>query len=115
MDRNGENYPTHGIALVGVMVDLNRGNRLTALSSAATKSRVLNQYVAKHPKGGANHPNAKVKYKQGDIVNTQLQTADGQSILLILNTSSPRPYNLGFWVKGSNGLWQHHHAGEFTK
>lgn len=115
VNRNGENYPTHGLGPVSTMVDINRGNRLTALSSIATKSRGLNRYVANHPKGGPNHPNAKVKYKQGDIVNTQIQTANGETILLTLDTSSPRPYNLGFRVQGTNGLWQDTHAGDFKE
>jgi hypothetical protein len=112
VNRNGENYPTHGLGPVAVMIDVNRGNLLTKLSSIATKSRGLNRYVAKHAKGGPDHPNAKVNYKQGDIVTTQIQTANGETIVLSLDTSSPRPYNLGFRVQGTNGLWQDHHAGE---
>lgn len=115
VDRNGENYPTHGLGPAHMAVNINRGNRLTRLSSIATKSRGLNRYIAKHPKGGPEHPNAKLKYKQGDIVNTQIQTANGESILLTLDTSSPRPYNLGFRYQGTNGIWEDHHAGEFEK
>lgn len=115
VNRNGENYPTHGLGPVSTMIDVNRGNRLTALSSVATKARGLNRYVAKHPKGGPDHPNAKIKFKQGDIVTTQLQTANGETIVLTLDTSSPRSYNLGFRVQGTDGLWQDHHAGEPDK
>jgi hypothetical protein len=115
IDRNGENYPTHSLGPVGTMIDLNRGNRLTALSSIATKSRGLNRYIKKHPKGGPDHPNAKIRYKQGDIVTTQIQTANGETIILSLDTSSPRPYNLGFRVQGTEGIWQDHHAGEFDR
>lgn len=115
IDRNGENYPTHGLGPVSTMININRSNRLTALSSVATKSRGLNRYIKQHPKGGANHPNARIKYKQGDIVTTQIQTANGETILLTLDTSSPRPYNLGFRVQGTDGIWQDHHAGEFDR
>ncbi|MET0636527.1 MAG: Gfo/Idh/MocA family oxidoreductase [Chitinophagaceae bacterium] len=115
VNRNGENYPTHGLGPAAMAVNINRGNRLTRLSSVATKSRGLNRYIVNHPKGGPDHPNAKIKYKQGDIVNTQIQTANGETILLTLDTSSPRPYNLGFRVQGTNGIWEDHHAGEFEK
>ncbi|HZH96080.1 MAG TPA: Gfo/Idh/MocA family oxidoreductase [Flavisolibacter sp.] len=115
IDRNGENYPTHSLGPVGTMIGLQRGNRLTTLSSVATKARGLNRYIKNHPKGGAEHPNAKLKFKQGDIVTTQLQTANGETIVLTLDTCSPRAYNLGFRVQGTNGLWQDHHAGEFDK
>jgi hypothetical protein len=115
IDRNGENYPTHGLGPVSTMIDINRGNRLTKLSSIATKSRGLNRYIAKHPKGGPDHPSAKINYKQGDIVTTQIQTENGETIVLTLDTSSPRAYNLGFRVQGTNGLWQDHHEGEFER
>ncbi len=115
VDRNGENYPTHGLGPVSTMVGINRGNRITRLSSVATKARGLHRYIVNHPKGGPNHPNANIKFKQGDIVNTQIQTANGETILLTLDTSSPRPYNLGFRVQGTEGLWQDYSAGEFDK
>ncbi len=104
--RNGELYPTHGLGPVAVMMDINKGNRLTKLSSVATKARGLHKYIVEHPKGGPNHPNAKVTFKCGDIVTTQIQCANGETILLTHDVSSPRPYNLGFRVQGSEGLWQ---------
>ena len=115
IDRNCENYPTHGLGPGAVMIDINRGNRLTKLSSIETKTRGLHRYIINNPKGGPDHPNAKVKFKQGDIVTTQIQTTNGETIVLTLDTSSPRPYNLGFRVQGTNGLWQDHHEGEFDR
>lgn len=115
VDHNSENYPTHSLGPVGTMIHLNRGNRLTRLSSVATKARGLNRYVKNHPAGGPDHPNAKLKFKQGDIVTTQIQTANGETIVLTLDTCSPRPYNLGFRVQGTAGIWQDHHEGEFDK
>lgn len=112
IDRNGEIYPTHGLGPVAMMIDINRGNRLTRMSSIATKARGLHRYIVNHPKGGPEHPNAAVEFKLGDIITTQIQTANGETILLTHDTSSPRPYNLGFRVQGTNGLWQDYHAGE---
>jgi hypothetical protein len=112
VDRNGELYPTHGLGPVATMIDINRGNRLTRISSIATKSKGLHRYLVNHPKGGQNHPNAKVNFKLGDIINSQIQCENGETILLTHDTSSPRPYNLGFRVQGTNGLWQDIHKGE---
>ena len=113
--RNGELYPTHGLGPVAVMIDINRGNRLTRLSSVATKARGLHKYIVEHPKGGLNHPNAKMQFKLGDIVSTQIQTANGETILLTHDTNGPRPYNLGFRVQGTNGLWQDFSSGGLDK
>ena len=112
--RNGELYPTHGLGPVAMMIDANRGNRLTRLSSVATKARGLHKYIVNHPQGGENHPNAKVKFKLGDIVTTQIQTHNGETIILTHDTNSPRPYNLGFRVQGTQGLWQDFSSGAFN-
>lgn len=104
--RNGELYPTHGLGPVAVMMDINKGNRLTKLSSVSSKVRGLHKYIVEHPKGGPQHPNANIRFKQGDVVNTQIQCANGETILLTHDTSLQRPYNLGFRVQGTEGLWQ---------
>jgi predicted dehydrogenase len=115
VNRNGELYPTHGLGPVAVILDVNRGNRMTKISSISTKARGLHKYVVEHPKGGESHPNAKVKFKEGDVVNTQIQCANGETILLSHDTSLQRPYSLGFRVQGTEGLWQDFGAGEFNK
>ena len=109
--RNGELYPTHGLGPVAMMIDANRGNLLTRLSSVATKARGLHKYIVNHPQGGENHPNAKFNFKLGDIVTTQIQTLNGETIILTHDTNSPRPYNLGFRVQGTQGLWQDFSSG----
>jgi predicted dehydrogenase len=101
--RNGDLYPTHGLGPVANMININRGNRLISLSSVATKSRGLHKYIV--DKGGADHPNAKVEFKLGDIVSTLIKTNNGETIMLSHDTNSPRPYSLNFRVQGTNGLW----------
>lgn len=101
--RNGDLYPTHGLGPVAMMVDINRGNRITELVSYSSKARGLHDHIVKH--GGENHPNAKVEFKLGDIVTTMMKCANGETILLQHDTNLPRPYSLGFRVQGTNGLW----------
>src|SRR6516164_425750 len=101
--RNGDLYPTHGIGPVAEMLDINHGNRFVSLSSFATKSRGLHNYIV--AKGGPDHPNAKVQFKLGDIVTTQLNCVNGETVFLQHDTNSPRPYSLGFRVQGTKGLW----------
>lgn len=103
IDRNGDLYPTHGLGPVAHWLDINRGNQFTYLSSFATPSLGLNKYVV--DKGGKDHPNAKVKFKLGDIVTTMIQCANGENIMLIHDTNSPRPYSLGFRAQGTQGIW----------
>lgn len=101
--RNGDLYPTHGIGPVAMMVDINRGNRFTELVAYASKARGLHDYILKN--NGANHPNAKIEFKLGDVVTTMLKCANGETILLQHDTNLPRPYSLGFRVQGTDGIW----------
>ena len=97
--RNGDLYPTHGIGPVAEMLNINYGNRFVSLSSFPAKSSGLHEYIVK--KGGPQHPNAKVEFKLGDVVTTQIRCANGETILLQHDTSLPRPYSLGFRVQGT--------------
>lgn len=103
VDRNGDIYPTHGLGPVAEMLNINRGNQFLYLTSMATSSQGLHDYIVK--KGGADHPNAKVKFKLGDIVQTMIKCANGETILITHDTNLPRPYSLGFRVQGTNGIW----------
>lgn len=112
LKRNGELYPTHGLGPLATMFDVNRGNRLVRLSSMSTKARGLVKYIREHPKGGPQHPNASIKVKEGDVVTTHIQCANGETLLLTHDTTLQRPYNLGFRVQGTEGIWQDFGAGD---
>ncbi len=104
LKRNADLYPTHGIGPVAAYADINRGNRFISLTSHATKSRGLHNYIVKE--GGPDNPNAKLKWKLGDIVTTTINTANGETIIVTHDTNLPRPYSLGFRVQGTKGLWE---------
>lgn len=110
--RNGELYPTHGLGPLAVNFNINRGNRMLRLCSFSSKSRGLTKYIAEHEKGGPDHPNTKIEFKEGDVVTTQIQCENGETLLLTHDTSLQRPYNLGFRVQGTEGLWQDHGWGD---
>jgi predicted dehydrogenase len=101
--RNGDLYPTHGIGPLAMMIDINRGNRFTELVSFSSKARGLHDYIVK--KGGEQHPNARVEFKLGDVVTTMIRCVNGETVLLSHDTNLPRPYDLGFRVQGTNGIW----------
>ncbi|MDZ7897493.1 MAG: Gfo/Idh/MocA family oxidoreductase [Arcicella sp.] len=103
IDRNGDVYPTHGLGPVAEMIDINRGNRMLYLTSIASKSRGLHDYIVKN--GGKDHPNAKVNFKLGDVVTTLIKCANGETIMISHDTNLPRPYSLNFRVQGTEGIW----------
>ncbi|MFX0555594.1 Gfo/Idh/MocA family protein [Maribacter sp. CXY002] len=102
--RNADVYPTHGLGPIAVMADINRGNRFVSLTSHASKAIGLHNYIV--AVGGEEHPNSKVKFKQGDVITTTIDTANGETIIITHDCNLPRPYSLGFRVQGANGLWE---------
>jgi predicted dehydrogenase len=101
--RNGDIYPTHGLGPVANYLRVNFGNRFATLTSTATKSRGLHNYIVEH--GGEDHRHADVDFALGDIVTTVIRTANGETVILIHDTNLPRPYSLNFRVQGTRGIW----------
>ena len=103
LHRNAELYPTHELGPIMTFLDINRGNRLLSLNAMATKSRGLKKYI--NDKCGPDHPLADADFKLGDIITTSIRCANGETIVLTHDTSSPRPYSRGGRVQGTCGLW----------
>ncbi len=111
LKRNGDLYPTHGVGPVATWMDINRGNRFVSITSVATKSTSLHHYIVEHPQGGINHPNAKLRWKLGDIVTSTIKTAKGETIVVSHDTNLPRPYSWGFTLHGNEGVWEGQYEG----
>ncbi len=103
LHRNAELYPTHELGPIMTFLDINRGNRLLSLNAMTTKSRGLKKYI--NDKCGPDHPLADADFKLGDIITTSIRCANGETIVLTHDTSSPRPYSRGGRVQGTNGIW----------
>ena len=102
--RNTENYPTHELGPIARILKLNRGNRMLTLVSMASASKGLNDYVK------ANKPEDEsllhTRFHQGDVVNTLISCANGETISLTLDTTLPRYYSRGFTVQGTKGMYR---------
>ena len=103
IDRNGDLYPTHGVGPISTMLDINRGNRFSHITSTSSQSRGLNKHIINN--SGRDHPSANIEFKLGDIVTSVIKCEDGETIVLSHDTSSPRPYSLNFRVQGTEGIW----------
>lgn len=103
LTRNCENYPTHELGPIAQVLNINRGNRMLYLTSVASCSKGLHQYIAEHR--GAEHPLYNAHFNQGDIVTTIIKCANGETIVLTLDTTLPRIYSRGFTVRGTKGMY----------
>ena len=102
IDRNGDLYPTHGLGPVAQWMNINRGNRFDHLVSVATKSRGLNRWAAEEY--GPESEAATRDYALGDVVNTLIRTAGGETIQVVHDTNSPRPYSRKILLQGTRGV-----------
>ena len=98
-----ENYPTHELGPIARLLNINRGNRIVSVSAFATKALGLKEYIANCE--DADEVMKNTQWKQGDIVTTVLTCANGETILLRLDTTLPRSYSREFTVRGTKGLY----------
>ncbi len=104
INRNCENYPTHEIGPIARILDINRGNRFLTLSSFASKSAGLKEFVKDNiDKYGELK---ETQFDQGDIVTTVITCANGQTVRITLNTTLPRFYSRHFTVHGTKGIYE---------
>ncbi len=105
LNRNCENYPTHELGPMAKVLDINRGNLMVSLVSVASGSFGMEQYVEDR-RDTINPELIGVDFKQGDVVNTIIKCANGETMALKLDTSLPRSYNREFTVRGTKGMYE---------
>ncbi len=104
LNRNCENYPTHELGPIAKVLKINRGNRMVSLTSTASKSAGLHEFILQNKADDAALVNA--HFNQGDIVTTVIKCAGGETITLTLDTTLPRYYSRGFTVRGTKGMYE---------
>ncbi len=111
--RNCENYPTHELGPINVLLGIGHGNRFVSLSSFSSKSAGLDEYIRSHP-DTRDQALADGKWAQGDVVTTMLTTASGQTVRLTLDTTLPRPYSRGLELHGTRGWFMEDNMSVYT-
>ena len=104
INRNCENYPTHELGPIAKVLNINRGNRMVTLNSIASKSAGLHEFLMREK--GPEYDLTSAEWTQGDVITTVIKCAHGETIVLTLDTTLPRPYSRGFHVQGTKGLYE---------
>ena len=100
-DRN--QYPTHAVGPILSWMDINCGDVFTEIYTVSSASKGINTYFKR--KFGNNHPNANLKYKQGDITTSLVKTAMGKTLVINYDMQLPRPYSNRWLLQGTNGVY----------
>lgn len=104
LTRNCENYPTHDLGPIAKVLHINHGNRILTLSSTASKAAGMRDYIQE--KKAEDEALTRARFAQGDIVTTVLKCANGETIVLTLDTTLPRYYSRNFTVRGTKGMYE---------
>ncbi|MES2522302.1 MAG: Gfo/Idh/MocA family oxidoreductase [Gemmatimonadota bacterium] len=106
--RNANLYPTHGLGPVAAYMNINRGDRFDYIVSMSTPAMGLAKWRADHePK---ESPKWKEKYVAGDLSSSLIKTANGRTIRLEHDVSSPRPYSRINSIQGTKGIFEDYTA-----
>ena len=79
---------------------------MVSLVSMASKSCGIKEYIEKNKLYEQDETLKRAEFKQGDIVNTIITCANGETILLTLDTCLPRSYNRDLKVRGTLGAYE---------
>ncbi|AQT68740.1 Alpha-N-acetylgalactosaminidase [Anaerohalosphaera lusitana] len=102
VEHNRAQYPTHQQGPVLSWMDIGCGDWYDTITSTATDQFAIHDYFKRN---FPDHPNAKRKYKQGDIVTTVVKTKKGKTIVINFDMQSPRPYDNRWMVQGTRGIY----------
>ena len=103
LKHNRDLYPTHQLGPVISWMNIGCGDYFDYITSTATDCFGINDYFIR--KFGPDHPNAKRKYTQGDIVTTVVRTKKGKSIVINYDMQLPRPYDNRWMIQGTHGIY----------
>ena len=78
LSRNCENYPTHDLGPIAKILNINHGNRMLTLSSFASKSAGLHEFILQNKSDDEELKQA--HFAQGDIITTMIRCANGETI-----------------------------------
>jgi len=100
LSSNGCLYPTHGLGPVAQCLDVNRGNKFDYLTSMSSQEAAFTE----HARQTGNTEFTDLPTYRGDMNTTLIKCANGQSIMIQHDTSTPRSYSRIHLVQGSLGM-----------
>ena len=83
----------------------------SCFTSTASSAKGLNEYLKREK--GEEYDITNFPFAQGDVVNTVIKCAHGETIHLVLDTTLPRYYSRNFTVRGTKGMFREENRSVF--
>lgn len=104
IEHTGNPYPTHGLGPLCQLLQIHRSDCMKYLVSLSTCQAGMTAYASQ--RFGVDSPEARQKYKLGDVNTTLIHTHKGKSIMIQYDVVTPRPYSRLHTVCGTRGFAQ---------
>jgi len=99
--RNGNLYPTHGFGPLCHLLNIHRGDKMDYVVSLSSDQFGMTEYAETN--FGKDSEFAKRDYKKGDMNTSLIRTAEGKTMMIQHDVTSPRPYSRIQLVSGTKG------------
>jgi hypothetical protein len=100
---NRDQFPGPAAGPLMGWMDINRGDIITEIYSTATQPKGINAFFKRE--FGAEFPQGKLKYTQGDIVTSVLKTRMGKTLVLNTGLQLPVPDTKSWRIEGTMGIY----------
>lgn len=104
--RNCNLYPSHGIGPVCQAMNINRGDRLTLMSSMSSDDFIMGKMAAELAKKDSFYKEFDTNSYRGNMNTSIIRTQKGKTIMLQYDITSPRVYSRIHTVSGTKGIYQ---------
>ena len=100
----GNAYSTHGLGPIALYMGINRGDRFDYLVSTDGMQRGYEAFAAATLP--ADNPGRRQRFAMADMNVTTIRTAQGRTIMLQHDVTSPRPYSRLNLIAGTKGVFR---------
>lgn len=100
---NRDQFPGPSIGPLLGWLDINRGDIITEIYSTAAESKVINAFFKRE--FGADFPQGKMKYTQGDLVTSVMKTSQGKTLVINTSLQLPVPDSKSWKLEGTMGVY----------
>lgn len=101
--RNGNLYPTHGLGPIAQTMNINRGDKMDYLVAVSGKDFQMAAMAKELAAKDAYYKPYTTKKYRGNMNTTTIKTANGATIMLQHDVTSPNVYSRIFKVSGTKG------------
>jgi len=104
--KNGNLYPTHGLGPVCQAMNINRGDRMTIMTSMSSNDFMMGKMASEYAKEDNFYKELDTNSYRGNMNTSIIRTQNGKTIMLQYDITSPRVYSRIHTISGTKGLLQ---------